>query len=98
MICLGTWQSKPEEVVHAVEYALKEAGYRHIDCAWCVQLIEFAQIISLTTFRMYGNEKEVGEGIRRSGVPRKEIFVRIELCILSQQAKLLNTSCDADYQ
>ena len=36
----GTWQSKPEEVVHAVEYALKEAGYRHIDCAWCVLLIE----------------------------------------------------------
>ncbi|KIP07209.1 hypothetical protein PHLGIDRAFT_105937 [Phlebiopsis gigantea 11061_1 CR5-6] len=59
---LGTWQSKPEEVVHAVEYALKEAGYRHIDCAWA-----------------YGNEKEVGEGIRRSGVPRGEIFVTSKL-------------------
>ncbi|THH00433.1 hypothetical protein EW026_g2102 [Hermanssonia centrifuga] len=32
-IGLGTWQSKPEEVISAVEYALKEAGYRHIDCA-----------------------------------------------------------------
>lgn len=32
----GTWQSKPEEVTNAVEYALKEAGYRHIDCAWYV--------------------------------------------------------------
>lgn len=30
----GTWQSKPEDVEKAVEYALKEAGYRHIDCAW----------------------------------------------------------------
>jgi len=30
---LGTWQSKPEEVVNAVSYALKEGGYRHIDCA-----------------------------------------------------------------
>ena len=27
--------------------------------------------------RAYGNEKEVGEGIRRSGVPRSEIFVRV---------------------
>lgn len=34
--CAGTWQSKPEDVINAVEYALKEAGYRHIDCAWCV--------------------------------------------------------------
>ena len=25
----------------------------------------------------YGNEKEVGEGIRRSGVPRSEIFVGV---------------------
>ncbi|EJF58366.1 Aldo/keto reductase [Dichomitus squalens LYAD-421 SS1] len=61
-IGLGTWQSKPEEVINAVEYAIKEAGYRHIDCAWA-----------------YGNEKEVGEGIRRSGVPRSEIFVTSKL-------------------
>lgn len=31
-IGLGTWQSKPNEVEKAVEYALK-AGYRHIDTA-----------------------------------------------------------------
>jgi len=61
-IGLGTWQSKPEDVVNAVEYAIKEAGYRHIDGAW-----------------MYQNEKEVGEGIRRSGVPREEIFITSKL-------------------
>ncbi|KAH9946892.1 NADP-dependent oxidoreductase domain-containing protein [Amylocystis lapponica] len=58
---LGTWQSKPNEVAHAVEFALK-AGYRHIDCAW-----------------NYGNESEVGEGIRKSGVPRSEIFITSKL-------------------
>ncbi|KAK7041444.1 hypothetical protein VNI00_009310 [Paramarasmius palmivorus] len=58
---LGTWQSKPEEVVAAVSHALKE-GYRHIDCAWG-----------------YGNEKDVGEGIRQSGVPRSEIFITSKL-------------------
>lgn len=37
VIMIGTWQSKPEDVVNAVEYALKEGGYRHIDGAWFVQ-------------------------------------------------------------
>lgn len=30
---------------------------------------------------VYGNEKEVGEGIRLSGVPREEIFVRASIPI-----------------
>jgi len=54
----GTWQSKPNEVAHAVEYALKHAGYRHIDGAFA-----------------YGNEKEVGQGLKESGVPRDQIFI-----------------------
>ncbi|THH17087.1 hypothetical protein EW146_g3659 [Bondarzewia mesenterica] len=33
-IAYGTWQSPPEQLPRAVEYAIKEAGYRHIDCAW----------------------------------------------------------------
>ncbi|KAG8968868.1 hypothetical protein FRC03_005741 [Tulasnella sp. 419] len=57
-IGLGTWQSKAGEVEKAVEYALRDAGYTHIDAAFA-----------------YGNEKEVGEGIKASGIPREKIFI-----------------------
>ncbi|KAF8878717.1 NADP-dependent oxidoreductase domain-containing protein [Infundibulicybe gibba] len=61
-IGFGTWQSKGDEVTSAVAYAIKEAGYRHIDCAWG-----------------YGNEKDVGAGIRASGVPRSDLFITSKL-------------------
>ncbi|EJU06121.1 Aldo/keto reductase [Dacryopinax primogenitus] len=59
---LGTWKSAPGQVEHAVEYALKEGGYKHIDTAYD-----------------YGNEAEVGQGIKASGVPRAEIFLTTKL-------------------
>ncbi|KAI5837241.1 NADP-dependent oxidoreductase domain-containing protein [Morchella snyderi] len=61
LVGLGTWQSGPNEVKHAVEAALR-AGYRHIDTALA-----------------YGNEAEVGEGIKASGVPRDEIWITTKL-------------------
>ncbi len=33
VIGLGTWKSDPGRVAAAVEYALTEAGYKHLDCA-----------------------------------------------------------------
>ncbi|EJC97774.1 Aldo/keto reductase [Fomitiporia mediterranea MF3/22] len=58
---LGTWRSKPGDVEHAVEAALKY-GYRHIDTATA-----------------YGNEEEVGKGIKMSGIPREELFLTTKL-------------------
>ncbi|KUL86795.1 hypothetical protein ZTR_04841 [Talaromyces verruculosus] len=61
VVGLGTWQSKKNEVQHAVTAAL-QCGYRHIDAA-----------------AVYGNEAEVGEGIKASGIPREEIFLTSKL-------------------
>jgi len=62
IVGLGTWQSAPGQVEKAVEYALKEAHYKHIDTATA-----------------YANEKEVGEGIKASGVPRESFFLTTKL-------------------
>ena len=44
----------------------------------CVRIVEQALRLGyrhVDTARMYGNEREVGEGLRAAGVPRKEAFV-----------------------
>ena len=33
----------------------------------------------LTAYRIYGNENEVGQGIKDSGVPREDIFITSKL-------------------
>ena len=43
---IGTWQSKPDEVIAAVEYALKDAGYRHIDGAFAYGNEKGASLVS----------------------------------------------------
>ena len=44
----------------------------------CVELVEAALHLGyrhLDTAQNYGNEREVGEGIRASGVPREDVFI-----------------------
>src|SRR5437868_12526818 len=44
----------------------------------CVQIVEQALRLGyrhIDTAEMYDNEREVGEGLRASGVPRAEVFV-----------------------
>lgn len=72
-------------------------SYRHIDtafvCKWTDLLhITFFHINSLVD----GNEKEVGQALKDSGVPRKEIFLTTKLWNTSHRpdlvAKALETS------
>ncbi|EIM89270.1 Aldo/keto reductase [Stereum hirsutum FP-91666 SS1] len=62
IVAYGTWQVSEEDVTRTVSYAITEAGYRHIDCAWG-----------------YMNEKGVGEGIKKSGIKREELFITSKL-------------------
>ncbi len=59
---LGVFLVPDDDATNAVNHALTEGGYRHIDTA-----------------KIYGNEVGVGEGIRRSGVAREDIFVTTKL-------------------
>lgn len=78
----GTWQAKPGEVGKAVGYALK-SGYRHLDCALIYQNGELvfhshAPSYAKAVVRL---EKEVGDAIKASGIPRKEIFITSKVCV-----------------
>lgn len=80
----GTWQAKPGEVGKAVGYALK-SGYRHLDCALIYQN---GELVFLSHALSYAKvvvrlEKEVGDAIKASGIPRKEIFITSKVCVKS---------------
>lgn len=76
---LGTWQSAPGKVELAVKAALK-AGYRHIDTyVASLNLDSGRELLKINRAYAYQNEKEVGQGIRDSGVPRSEIFLATKL-------------------
>ena len=49
----------------------------------CIECVKNAIQIGyrhIDTAQMYGNEKEVGDGIRLSGIPRDQIFVTTKVC------------------
>ena len=55
----------------------------------CVESVKNAIQVGyrhIDTAQMYGNEKEVGEGIRLSGVPRNQIFVTTKVCTSGYEA------------
>jgi len=52
----------------------------------------------LDTAQMYGNEREVGEGLRRSEVPREEVFVTTKVAWQRFHADDLRRSVDESLQ
>ena len=79
IVGLGTWKSKPGEVVAAVKYAL-QIGYRHLDCAF-----------------VYGNENEVGQGIKEAmeefSIPRKDIWITSKLWSAFHHPEEIENAC-----
>ena len=49
-------------------------------CAQCVKDAIQVGYRHIDTAQMYFNEKEVGDGIRLSGIPRNQIFVTTKCC------------------
>src|SRR5262249_48212235 len=63
----------------------------------CVQLVEAALRLGyrhLDTAQMYGNEREVGEGLRRSGVKREDVFLTTKVWFNRLAAGDLERSVD----
>lgn len=50
------------------------------------------------TAAYYGNEAEVGEGIRRSGVPREDVFVTTKVWNTHREYRKVFESCDESLQ
>jgi diketogulonate reductase-like aldo/keto reductase len=63
----------------------------------CVKAVDTALRIGyrhIDTAQMYGNEREVGEGLRASGVPREDVFVTTKVWHDRQKAGDLERSVD----
>lgn len=75
----GTWQAQPGEVAKAVQHALA-SGYRHLDCALIYRNgTRSFNVLPLNDVLTQIIEKEVGDAIKASGVPRNEIFITSKL-------------------
>jgi diketogulonate reductase-like aldo/keto reductase len=64
----------------------------------CVEAVKHALRIGfrlIDTAKAYGNEQEVGQAVRESGVPRQEVFITTKVWISDQGYESTLRACDA---
>ena len=81
LIGLGTWKSLPSEAGQAVEYALTEGGYRHIDCA---AAYGNEKEVGASLTKVFGSGK----------VGREEIFVTSKLANTAHARDAVRLACE----
>lgn len=67
--------------VHTVSEVTERAsqsGYRLIDTAWCYGMLKMQRIV-LLPYPIPGTEKATGEAIKKSGIPRDQIWITTKL-------------------
>ncbi|KKQ35553.1 MAG: Aldehyde reductase [candidate division WS6 bacterium GW2011_GWA2_37_6] len=80
---LGTWKSEPGKVGQAVEYALTQADYKHIDCAAIYRNEkEIGQI-----FAKIFNSKN------KTGIKRNDIFITSKLWCTDHRPEDVEKAC-----
>lgn len=87
----GTWQDKDDQE-KAVAEALS-AGYKHIDTARS-KFVPCFNRISLT-ITVYGTEPMVGTAIKKSGIPREDLFITTKLWNNSHAPEDVEPALDA---
>lgn len=80
-IGLGTWRFPPELIGEAVEYAITEANYRHVDCA----SIYGNQVEVGEAFHKV---------FTKSNVSRDQVFITSKLWNTSHQPKNVQKECE----
>lgn len=76
-IGLGIWEDKAAQE-NAVTEALK-AGYRYIDSAQVLVILSEVLMWLIWGLERYNSERAVGRAIKKSGIPREELFISTKL-------------------
>ena len=78
-IGLGTWKGESDELANAIKYAIKEAGYTHLDCA---MIYMNEKIVGKALAELFA-----------SGVKREQIWVTSKLFHCYHKPELVEVAC-----